>query len=241
MHHVRRLPLEGLYNARDLGGYAAAGGVTRFGVYVRCEAPCGLPEATVRALRDYGIRTAVDLRSLEETETRPSDLRAAMECLSCPQDGDDETFRSSRHVDWQAVYIRRCEDSRPWVRRALELAARREGGVLFHCTTGKDRTGLIACFLLAIAGVSPADIVADYCVSEVYLQPVFEAMRSGALTLRPGGPPAYDPSVFHTPPSAMAGLLAYLETRYGSVPGYLLDAGVPAEVLAAIREKFVAP
>ena len=239
MKFARRLPLPGLYNARDLGGYpTAGGGVTRFGVFVRCEAPCGLPEATVRALTEYGIRTAVDLRSAAEVETRPSDLRSAMCCIQCPQSGDAETFRSTSAVDWQAVYIRRCEDNRPWVRRCLELAADRPGGVLFHCTTGKDRTGLVACFLLSAAGVSREDIAADYCVSEIYLQPVFAAMRSGALS-GPGDNFQYDETMFHTPASAMLGFLEYLCGRYGSVEAYLHTAGVTDEVLNAIRKKFV--
>ena len=242
MKFARRLPLPGLYNARDLGGYpTAGGGVTRFGVFVRCEAPCGLPEATVRALTEYGIRTAVDLRSAAEVETRPSDLRSAMCCIQCPQSGDAETFRSTSAVDWQAVYIRRCEDNRPWVRRCLELAADRPGGVLFHCTTGKDRTGLVSCFLLSVAGVSREDIAADYCISELYLQPVFDAMRAGRLTTRPGGPVVHDPSVFHTPASAMLGVVDYLTERYGSVPAYLETAGVTADVADAIRARFVEP
>ena len=83
MHSTRRLPLEGLCNARDLGGYAADGGVTRFGVYIRSEAPCGLPEHTVRALRDYGVTMAVDLRSEKESSVRPSALLEALRCVSC--------------------------------------------------------------------------------------------------------------------------------------------------------------
>ena len=241
MGAVRRLPLEGLYNARDLGGYATAdGGVTRFGVFVRCEAPCGLPESTIRALEAYGIRGAVDLRSLAESQLRPSDLRSAMACYSCPQGGDAETFNSSAYVDWKAVYIQRAEDNRPWVRRTLELAAVQEGGLLYHCTTGKDRTGLVACFLLSVAGVSREDIAADYCVSEIYLQPVFDAMRRGALPFRPGDGMQYDDSVFHTPASAMFGLLDYLQDHYGSVEAYLRTAGVTGSVMDAIRKKFVA-
>lgn len=242
MNPTRRLPLKGLYNARDLGGYAADGGVTRFGVYVRCEAPCGLPEETVHALRDYGIATAVDLRSLAESRLRPSSLQGTLTCVSCPQGGDAETFRTSEFVDWQAIYIRRCEDNRPWVRRLLELAAEGPDGVLFHCTTGKDRTGMAACFLLSIAGVSREDIAADYCVSEVYLQPVFDAMRSGSLPFRPGdGTSHYDESIFHTPASAMLGLQDYLTEHYGSVVDYLRSAGVGDDVFEAIRRKFVAP
>lgn len=240
MELVRRLPLQGLHNARDLGGYAVPGGRTRFGVFVRAEAPCALPPATVAALTRYGIHTAVDLRSPAETALRPSDLRMAMLCCNCPQGGDAETFSTDRPVDWRQVYITRCEDNRPWVRRFLELAAAARGGMLFHCTTGKDRTGLCACFLLSLAGVARADIVADYAVSEIYLQPVFDAMRSGSL--RPQGAGSrYHETMFHTPPSAMEGLLGYLEETYGSVREYLRTTGVSEETLDTIIKKFLEP
>lgn len=240
MKFVRRLPLEGLHNARDLGGYAVPGGRTRFGVFVRAEAPCALPPATVAELTRYGIQTTVDLRSPAEADLRPSDLRMAMRYCSCPQGGDAESFSTDRPVDWQQIYITRCEDNRSWVRRFLELAAAAQGGMLFHCTTGKDRTGLCACFLLSLAGVDRADIVADYAVSELYLQPVFDAMRGGRL--RPQGEGiGYHETMFHTPPSAMEGLLDYLHWTYGSVRDYLHTTGVTAETLEIITKKFVEP
>lgn len=240
MEFVRHLPLQGLYNARDLGGYAVPGGRTRFGVFVRSEAPCALPPVTVAELTRYGIHTAIDLRSPAEASLRPSDLRMAMLCCSCPQGGDAESFSTERPVDWQQVYITRCEDNRPWVRRFLELAAAARGGMLFHCTTGKDRTGLCACFLLSLAGVARADIVADYAVSELYLQPVFDAMRGGRLQPQGEGT-RYHETMFHTPPSAMEGLLDYLCRTYGSVREYLGTTGVTEETLETIRKKFVEP
>lgn len=240
MEFVRRLPLRGLYNIRDLGGYAVPGGRTRFGVFIRAEAPCGLPPETVERLLHYGVRRAVDLRSPTESALRPSDLAAVMDCAACPQGGEAESFSTGRPVDWQQVYIARCEDNRPWVRRFLELAAETPAGLLFHCTTGKDRTGLCACFLLSLAGVDRADIVADYAVSEIYLEPVFQAMRSGALQPQGDGT-QYHETMFHTPSTAMAGLLDYLERKYGSVRDYLATAGVTTKTMDAIVKKFVEP
>lgn len=240
MPYARRLTIEGLCNARDLGGYpTAGGGVTRFGVFVRSEAPCGLTADAVRALRDYGVCTTADLRGLSEIELRPSDLQDEMAYFMCPLAGDAESFSLNEAVEWSSVYIRRAEDNRAWARQVLELAAAQTGCFLFHCTTGKDRTGMIACFLLAIAGVSREDIAADYCLSEVYLQPVFAAMRDGQVQVRKNGC-VYDDSIFHTPFTAMAALEDYLCARYGSVVGYLRTAGVADSVMEAIREKFVA-
>ena len=73
---TRRLMTKGLYNARDLGGFPTADGkTTRFGVFVRSEAPVDLPEEDIAYLRDYGVTASMDFRSTGETLSRPSDLR----------------------------------------------------------------------------------------------------------------------------------------------------------------------
>lgn len=239
MHLARRLPLERLYNARDLGGFPTAdGGVTRFGVFVRSEAPCRLPPGDLDYLKDYGVRAALDLRGADEIALRPSDLASCVTCHACPLEGDAESFVLNEPVRWERVYIARAEENRLWTKTALELAARQAGCLLYHCTTGKDRTGLITCYLLSIAGVSREDIAADYCVSEVYLQPVFRAMREGKVAVR-REKPEFDETIFHTPASAMLALQDYLTGRYGSVTGYLRTAGVSDETMDAIRKKLV--
>jgi protein-tyrosine phosphatase len=61
------------------------------------------------------------------------------------------------------------------------IAQAQPGGVLFHCIRGHDRTGIIALLLLALAGVAPDDIVADY---ELSLDPERDALlaRQGTST-----------------------------------------------------------
>ena len=56
------------------------------------------------------------------------------------------------------------------------IAAAPEGAVLFHCALGKDRTGIVAAMLLSLAEVDRLDIIADYQISNTYLQPMFRTM-----------------------------------------------------------------
>ena len=56
----------------------------------------------------------------------------------------------------------------PWIARAPD------GGVLFHCHAGKDRTGLVAALLLALAGTPDEIIAQDYHLSYTYLLPTFD-------------------------------------------------------------------
>jgi protein-tyrosine phosphatase len=104
-----------------------------------------------------------------------------------------------------------------------------EGGVVVHCVGGKDRTGLLSAFLLHLAGVADEEIAADYALSEERLRPRHEAWFEAAGSeeelerLR---------RIAQTPAASMAGVFGELERRYGSVEGFLRDAGLTEEELA---------
>jgi len=242
MNFTRRLAVEGLSNCRDLGGFACRGGVTRFGVFLRSEAPCGLTAQAIEALKAYGLKETFDLRSEAEALWRPSSLADTFAYRSIPLSGGAETFDKKNlpqgEFSWDKVYINRAMQHRDWFRDAFTACALSDGMVMFHCTTGKDRTGILACCLLGAVGVSREDIAADYCLSQVYLQDMFAAMRDGSLTIREG-PSNFKPYVFQTPFTAMMKFYDFLTETYGSVTGYLKDIGVTDETLTALEEKFI--
>jgi protein-tyrosine phosphatase len=134
------------------------------------------------------------------------------------------------------MYQGMAEDARQWAVEVLTLAAENEGALLYHCTTGKDRTGLLTCYLLSIAGVAAPDIVTDYCVSQVYLRPTYEKLLASGM-----GHFGNDLSApfFQTPPEAMQALLDYLDKTYGGVVPFLREIGVTEDTMARIRAKFV--
>ena len=69
----RRLELPGVYNMRDIGGYATADGrLTRWRTLVRSDTLHRLSPASQKTLIDYGIRTVVDLRTTRETLVEPN-------------------------------------------------------------------------------------------------------------------------------------------------------------------------
>ena len=239
MQSYRRLPLDGLMNARDLGGYAADGGVTRFGVFLRSDVPALLSPDDLRFLRDYGLTTVVDLRSEREQEKAP-DMLARQNWIDYfavplydraaahgePLDG--------RTFSWADHYIRMAENNRDWVREVLAVLAGASGCTLFHCATGKDRTGLISAALLGLCGVSDEDIAADYCLSRIYLSPLVESLeRSGRIDA------ASDP-FFATQPENMLTLLFHLRGTYGSIGAWLAACGVTDETARALRGRFLA-
>ena len=105
--------------------------------------------------------------------------------------------------------------------------------MLFHCTAGKDRTGLFAALLLSLAGVSRADILADYQVSETYLADIIQRIRRVVPDLAPfAGASRSD---------YLDGCLDLLEEAYGSAEGYLRTIGVTGAELNALLKKLLPP
>jgi protein tyrosine/serine phosphatase len=116
------------------------------------------------------------------------------------------------------------------------VARASEGGVLVHCHAGKDRTGVVVALLLSLADVPPPVIIADYALSDTYLQPLYDEIL-GALDDRARRERAR--SWLHSRPEAMRDVLAWLDERYGGVEAYLRAAGVSTNDLARVRERLV--
>lgn len=120
--------------------------------------------------------------------------------------------------------------------QVFHLFAQNSGAALFHCTAGKDRTGMTAMLLLELAGVPDETIIADYAATEEYMQPVFSGIVKHMHTLGVEVPDY----ALRSEPDVMEQTLAYLRSRYGDARQYLLSGGVTAEELDVILSRFVA-
>jgi protein-tyrosine phosphatase len=247
--HQRELAWEGVLNARDLGGHRTEDGAeTRYGSIVRADSVRRLTDAGWAALLDYGVRTVVDLRGDHEMdEDAPAHVDVEVVHVPFMEANDREFDEIQDEVETAAeaapdvatatrdVYLIFLEHFKKNVAagiRAVALAP--EGGVVVHCVGGKDRTGLLTAFLLHLAGVDVEQIAADYALSEVRLKPRHEEWFANAETeaelerLR---------RIAQTPAQSIVGVFRELESRYGSVEGYLRSGGLGDEDLARARAR----
>ena len=111
------------------------------------------------------------------------------------------------------------------------------GAVVFHCHSGKDRTGLIAALALNLVGVADADIAADYALSDDYLKPLYLEMLSKKINPEERTRLAEQ---LTSKPEAILGALSYLE-RYGDIEDYLEACGLGQEVQQKLRERLLGP
>jgi protein-tyrosine phosphatase len=221
----RVLIWEGCTNVRDLGGLSTCDNrMTHWGAIVRSDNPARLTAEGWSALYAYGIRTIITLRThgMAENELnftpRYSDLvtvQVAIEDIT-----DMKFIQQWAATDLWSTPLYYKDALRRWPERhaaAISAIARaRPGGVLFHCVRGNDRTGVIALLLLALVGVTPDEILADYELSP-------DPERDEILARE------------HT--SVRGAILSALEGL--NIDGYLSMGGVSQDDLAAVRKRLL--
>lgn len=231
------LEVEGSFNVRDLGGYPTQNGLLiKSGRFLRAGALHSLTAAGRQTLLDTGVNCIIDLRSGMERETKPDTLEKddAFAWYHVPMlDYINSSVASGRLEDFPAsmaeMYIGLLDNAGNSFARIFELFADpRYSGFLFHCTAGKDRTGMTAMLLLSLAGVPEEIIVEDYSLSE---RLVPQVSTPGNFQV-----PAY---FLTSHPDTMREALRHLKNRYGTADDYLSHIGVTPGQRAAVLAKLL--
>lgn len=231
----RTLVWDGCLNVRDLGGLpTTVGRPTARGAIVRADNLDRLTAEGREALLDHGIRTVVDLR--DAAEHKPLlPLPEDVELIRVPLDelAGPAWWEAHGHLDGTPLAFRPYLEHCPHAAAALvsAIAAARPGGLVVHCGAGRDRTGLAAALLLALAGVDRDAIVEDYLLSEPNVRPLYTMLGLRDPYRR------IDAALAEAGTTAGAALGSALD---GFDPArYLLAAGnTPAE-LAAVRARLL--
>lgn len=235
----RSITFDNVFNFRDLGGYRGDGGRTvRWGRLYRADDLCRLTDAELTRLADLGIRTVVDLRRPVEVETIGRIPEGTYTWVNAhvvhPAWPADPDVTADGRVDYLLErYTEMVEQGGEAIGQALRLVADPDAAPLvFHCISGKDRTGLVAAFVLHLLGVSDDDVADDYALSEAAEEPNFHwyAARDPEHTER-----RWERYTV-TPREVIPALFDHLRTGHGSVRGYLRSVGVTERHVESMRE-----
>lgn len=241
MHDPRRiLQFPDLLNARDLGGYPTVDGErTRWRSVLRSDDLVQLTSAGVQAITEYGVETVVDLRWPDEVAASPHPIPRDLKHVRYHQ----ISLLSRSVADWAPCQegstkeMWKCavlEHTRVELKEVLQvIASASPGPVLFHCVAGKDRTGIVAALLLALADVVPDAIAYDYAAST-------EHLRDAYLERYANLEPAEIIEAVRCPEEGVHNMLEYL-ARFGGVRGYLEEIGLPSQDIARLRARLRAP
>ncbi|MFD7713904.1 tyrosine-protein phosphatase [Streptomyces sp. NPDC059786] len=236
----RHISFDALHNFRDLGGYSAdAGRRVRPGLLYRSDSLGKLAVGTADWERflSLGIRTVVDLRYPWEIDGRgrvPDHPSFSYRNLSIEHRPYDQAALTP-DIDPGPYLAERfaevAQDGTKEIREALEAvaeAARADEPLVFHCASGKDRTGLLAALVLGLLGVDEPTIVEDFSLTELAAPALLADWRD-----RNGGHSPVWPAFGRAPARIMRLFLADLTARHGSIAGYVTDSlALDADALA---------
>lgn len=232
MYNRRRIPLTGTENTRDIGGYPLKSShMTRYGVFLRSGVPTGLSPDDETLLRQMSITTIIDLRGDDELERTPCYFASLIgfSYHHLPLSGGDVMREGEDKISASYFDMTRC----PSMIKIFKILANMNGGCLYHCTAGKDRTGVVSAILQLLAGMDEVDIIVDYSISHLYLAKLLERLKSDFVDL-----PAY---LGNSNPEYMKDFIDRFSEAYGSAQDYLLDIGLTDGEITALRKKLICP
>ncbi len=234
----RHIPLNGLYNLREVGGYPTADGrAVRWRALFRSDALHRLDDGGTATIAALGLRTIVDLRTQSEVDIAPSalaGLTAATTHISILI-GDLQALPP----ELDAVYRYIIEACGKTVGEAIKvLCTPGAFPALVHCSAGKDRTGIVIALILAVLGVPDEVIAADYGLSGGYLD-AQNTLAIGQVKASSGLGDRLTSELLASPPPLIAAVLAQVRASWGSVDDYLLSHGLTAADLDNLRAALV--
>lgn len=237
----RRLPVPGTHNLRDVGGYPAhGGGVIGWRKLLRSDALHRVDPTGTGVLTALGLRTVLDLRTSYEADIAPSPLddlaRGGALTMHVSLIGDD---LDAIPAELAAIYDYIVDDRGGTIGAAIRCLAR-PGALpgLVHCSAGKDRTGIVVAFALAVAGVPDHVVAADYALSSLYLDPRHTA-TIGQVRISTGLGDQLTTELLASPPDLIMRVLARARQQAGSIGAYLACHGVTGAELSALRSALV--
>jgi protein-tyrosine phosphatase len=257
---IRRLPLEGARNFRDLGGYRTSDGhYVRWGLVYRSGYLVNLTRKDSEYLDSLGIRFVCDLRAEGERMRAPDHWAgSAPEALWVPigpnRDGTLSPEELRKRV---AVINAQTKESVPGYDYAITNAAE-YGKILHriavgdlpavtHCTSGKDRTGVFSAILLTALGVPRETVIQDYLLTTRYMlapdsieKTTLDLQRIFGLAERPDTDTVQ--AIMTTRPEMLEATFDSITTTYGSFANYLREGlKISDSDLATLRQRLLEP
>jgi len=240
----RHVQFERLHNFRDFGGYPGYGGrPVRAGLLYRSDSLGKLTGADAERFAALGVRTVIDLRYPWEASAAgrvpPAEGLTYHNCSiehrpydqsQLPYAIDPVRFLADRYAEV-------ASDGAAEISQVLQIiAAAGTQPLVVHCASGKDRTGLIAAIVLILLGVSEADVVADFALTEL----ATARLRADWRASHPGRELLW-PFYGRAPGELMELVLAELAGTYGSVGEYVTSyLGQPERLIDELRAIYLA-
>lgn len=220
--------LETTQNTRDLGGHKAKeGGLTKYGMLIRSDVQNYPNERDFEYLKEHGITTIIDMRGQKDVERKPSGFADAegFDYFNFQVDEGSGVPKSRELVPVSYLNIAQAEA----MSNIFKCMANAKSGVMFNCTAGKDRTGVVSAILLMHAGVSDEEITRNYVLTKEYGKERLELVHKNF--------PELDMSIITPCEWFMEEFLRLFREKFGDTQSYFESLGLSETEIQKLYEK----
>jgi protein-tyrosine phosphatase len=241
---MRLLRLQGATNFRDLGGYAGREGRSvRWRRLFRSDHLGGLTQDDYALLADLRLQGSIDFRGLAERAASPYQLPGVVQHSLAIEPTVVQRMEAMVAAEreltgpivvklMEDLYRSLVNDQASRFGELFQQLLRAEGPLVFHCTAGKDRTGVAAALVLLALGVSREQVMQDYLLTNEVLEPP-ELSHSRT-------PPEALRVLWRVQESFLRAALDAIEVEYGKVDRYLTRRlGLTRAALDTLADRYL--
>jgi len=249
-------------NLRDLGGYETNDGATVVhGLVYRSNQLAKISPEDMEKIAQLGLKNDYDLRTEGERTPLPDELPPGVNniwldvlkdatgsaptnllaLLQNPEEGNKELGDGKI----EAVFVQSYRDfvslssaKTAYNELFTSLADQNKLPALFHCTTGKDRTGWAAAALLTLLDVPRETVMKDYLRSNDYILPLYKKVIDGYVA--GGGEPSIPQAIFGVKVEYLDASFDEMQTNYGTIENYFSEGlGIDATMQKKLRDLYL--
>lgn len=222
------IKLEHALNFRDLGGYRSAlGGAVKSGKLYRSDSLANLSDSDIDIILGKDIRTVIDLRTdfeIAQGESRLKDERGveyfSISLMDNIHSEDFASFKKAMPRSMIELYIKLLDNNADKIVRIMDTILMSSGsGVVFNCSAGKDRTGVIAALILDLLGVGIRDIYDSYTITEKLMESISIKAARHYESATGFVMPKY---LFESRQESIEMFMDHLYNKYNGARGYLI-------------------
>lgn len=266
-NNLQSINLKSVGNARELGGYYTINGKKiKHGVLLRtAELNKISSEDLTRLTKDYNLSVIADLRMSYEAAAKPDPVIDGVKYVNLRVIDEDlyrKTLEKKLNMEGNAMErLKLIVDSgivsydmyinfistdsgkkayREFFRELINLPPERS--LLFHCTQGKDRTGLASMLILSALGASEEIILEDFMLTNIFNTDLIAGQRKmlSSRGMKESELEKYMIVLDEVNPKLMNKVLEWLKENYGSPLGYITkELGVSEAEIEALKAKFL--
>lgn len=242
----RLVRMEGAVNFRDIGGYKTTDGKeVKWGKVFRSADVSKLTDKDLNVLEEKHIHTVVDFRGKKESAAAPDHLLPNTDYILCPAGSDSLPSAKDMlaHIKQDSFLTKFYSSTQYFGPRYKaffqKLLALPEGeSIMYHCTGGRDRTGMATALLLYVLKVPRETIEEDFVASNVYLAPMNQKMYQ-SFAQYPGVDIEAVKKAMALRPELIRVMFSSIEREYGSIEAFFKqELGVGDKEIAQLRSKY---